>query len=810
MSIDNKLSPMMLQWQECKKGAKGALLLFRLGDFYEAFEEDAKILAEELEIVLTKRQTTPMAGIPVHSCEVYIDKLLNKGYKVAIAEQLEEANASKAIVKRGIVRILSPGGVVNSTLLSDKSSHFIITLCKVNSIFGIAILDVTTADFRVMEFENERRLLDELYHLQPKELIVSQKCWNYLGSSLEDVFFCFKQVREDFYFEHEACYTLLLNHFNVHNLDGFGLKGMTAAINAAGSLLSYVKEELKIPLHYLKKIGAQTVLGFMAIDRATERHLELTLPLHEKGKTLLSVLDHTATPMGGRLLKEWLLHPLLSLPEIRERQDRVHLFFSHPEEAEKLFSLLKEIRDLERGIMRIETGFASPRDASSLCLSLEPLPKISHLLESLHETKLEDLSDVVCLIQKALVASPPSKLNEGGCFRQGYNQELDALIDLKSKGHSWVVQYQTQLREMTQIKTLKIGYSHAFGYYIEVSRGQSHKMPENFQKRQTLVNGERFISPELKEFEHKILSAESKIAALETTLFVDLCQKITAYASLIRSVAKKIGHLDTFLSLAHVARENRYIRPEVTEEDHFFIQGGRHPVIETSLKGELFIANDLSLDQELHRFLILTGPNMAGKSTYLRQVALIAILAQMGSFVPAKKVSLGVIDKIFSRIGASDDLARGQSTFMVEMTESANILNNATSKSLVILDEIGRGTSTYDGIAIAWAVAHFLLTSKEKPIKTLFATHFSELAKLEEEVPGAINFNVSVLETQNGIVFLRKIIPGRADKSYGIHVAKLAGIPPAVIQKAEEILLKLHKIKASSSPAKKELQLELF
>lgn len=802
------VTPMMSQWHACKKQAQGALLLFRLGDFYEAFEDDAVVLAKELDLVLTKRQETPMAGIPAHTCETYVDRLVAKGFRVAIAEQMEDPKDVKGIVKREIVRLITPGSVINSSLLNDKSNNFMACLSQVNSIYGLAILDLTTADFRVMEFHDDQELMDELGRLGPKEIIISEKCWKHLGFALEDLNISSILVREEWHFDHQFAYDSLVKHFHVHTLDGFGLKGMTAAINAAGALMTYVKDDLNLNFSHIKTIHPHHLSKYMTLDRITQRHLELIEPLHDKGKTLLKLLDETATPMGGRLLKEWLLHPLLSIDEIKVRQNHVEKFFQASDPSSVLRKHLKEVRDLERLIMRIETGYATPRDLAGLRFSLEPLPEISKCLAQLGIASLPDLSILTQKIANAIVDTPPLRLSDGGIFKPGYDPELDALKALKSESQTWLASYQTKLREQVQIKTLKVGYTQAFGYYIEVSRGQSEKMPLSFQRRQTLVNTERYISPELKEFEHKILTAEDKIAFLENRLFQELRKAIAEFSEAIRSAAKWIAEVDVFAGLAQVAREYKYIRPVVDNSDLLKIEEGRHSVIEASLERETFIPNDVHFN-ELERLLVITGPNMAGKSTYIRQVALIVLLAQIGSFVPAKSAQVGIIDKLFTRIGASDDLSRGQSTFMVEMSETANILNNATSRSLVILDEIGRGTSTYDGIAIAWSVAEYLLTQKEKRAKTLFATHYFELTRLEEEIPGAVNYNVAVHESDKGIVFLRKIIKGGTDKSYGIHVAKLAGLPAPVIKKAQEMLNKLHAT-AAEPPKPKDKQLAFF
>ena len=783
---------MMAQWQACKAQAKGALLFFRLGDFYEAFEEDAVTLSKELDLVLTKRQETPMAGVPAHMAEIYLDRLVSRGYRVAVAEQVENPLTAKGLVKREIVRMLSPGSMIESSLLKDKTAHFMVGIVQVNALFGLAALDVTTADFRVMEFSEARLLIDEISRLAPQEIIITERAWKQLQTDLEPLAIPVSQVQEEWCFDHASGLARLIRQFQVHSLDGFGLKGMSAAIQAAGGLLRYAIEELHLKLPHLKSIQPVYQGNFLWLDQATQKHLELTEPLHEKGLTLLSILDKAATPMGGRLLKEWLLHPLMSVKHIRERQDAVEAYFKDDEGRTALRNGLKNVRDLERLIMRIETGYTSPKDLASLRLSLEPLPMISELLRGRSHPPLEDLSPLANQIKAAIVDCPPHKLSEGGVFKTGYHEELDALRLLKTDSQTWLASYQAQLRESLQIKSLKVGYTQAFGYYIEVSRVQSEKMPLTFERRQTLVSTERFISPELKEFEHKVYSAEEKILFLENQLFEKLRLEIAQSADLIRNVAKRIAYLDVVLSFADIAKERSYVRPTIDESDRLEIIEGRHPVIEASIEKQTFVPNDLKMDGSKEQLLVITGPNMAGKSTYIRQAALLVLMAQIGCFIPAKKGHFGIVDKLFTRIGASDDLSHGQSTFMVEMSETANILNNATSKSLVILDEIGRGTSTYDGIAIAKSVALYFLTTPAKKAKTLFATHYFELTKLEEESPGAVNYHVAVHESNKEIVFLHRIVRGAADKSYGIHVAKLAGLPPSVLKKAEELLSQLH------------------
>lgn len=825
MEIDSlsAMTPMMAQWQACKNQAPEALLLFRLGDFYEAFYEDAILISKELDLTLTKRQDIPMAGVPFHTCESYIDRLVNKGYRIAVAEQMEDAKNVKGIVKRELVRIITPGTVINSSLLSEKAHNYLACIVQINQIYGMALIDITTAEFIVMEFENERTLLDELVRLKPTEVLLSA-VWKQqdkpLIREMKELFHPSMHFKQAWYFDHQNALRTLLQHFKVQTLDGFGLKGMLPAINAAGSLLIYLKQELNLPIDHLREMHTKTLSSYLSIDRATQRNLELTFPLNEKQKetTLLYLIDETLTPMGGRLLKDWLIHPLMQVASIHQRQKAVTFFVLNEDLRFELTPYLKKVRDLERMIMRIETGFASPRDLIALCFSLEQVPLIFKLLQSVEveliATQVKELLDtdpITKLLRSALVEEPPLRLSDGGIIRSGFHSELDRLRNIKKESHEWIVNYQTQLKESTGIKTLKIGYTKAFGYYIETSRGASEKVPANFQRKQTLVNNERYITAELKDFEHKMLTADERILGLESELFHALRKEVTGFAKTIRIIANALAHIDCLQSLAKVAKERNYVLPLVDDSDRFEVLEGRHPVIEAALSSGHFIANDIHLDAE-QRLALITGPNMAGKSTYIRGAALIAILAQIGSFVPAKKAHIGIIDKVFSRIGANDDLSRGQSTFMVEMTETANILKHATNRSLIILDEIGRGTSTYDGISIAWAVAEYLLTQEGKRAKTLFATHYFELTQLPEKIAGAVNYNVSVKETDKGIVFLRKILQGAADKSYGIHVARLAGIPFAVIKRAEEIL---HNLENETLPLPKEkrkktVQFELF
>ena len=810
-------TPMMSQWHECKTQAGDALLFFRCGDFYEAFYEDAEVISKQIGLTLTARQAIPMCGVPFHTAEVYIDKLIAKGFKIAVAEQTETPKGGeKGLIKREIVRIVTPGTLVNSQLLADKKNNFFASIAQVGSVFGLSILDLSTSEFRAMELESEQELTDEIFRLRPSEFLVS-------GKFKETHPFFFKEISHVFPFlvnEKEGlnakiAQESLLFHFDVKNLDGFGLKGQTAAIAAAGALLLHLKEELNLSLEQIVSIQAAPLSQTMSIDRASMRNLELTESMQDGSSkfTLLDLLDYTGTPMGGRLLRHWLKHPLLDCIEIGRRQKAIAAFLDG--ETTQLRNLLQQIRDLERLMMKIATRYATPRDLLALGISLHQIPLIRQALSpflaeeiQIQATLLFDAGPLSQKIRSALSDSPPMRMGEGEIFRDGYHPELDRLRALTKDSISWMARYQTVLREQTGIKTLKVGYTKAFGYYIEVSRAQTDKIPASFQRRQTLVNCERFVTEELKQFEHQVLTAEERSKALEAELYEQLRAEAASNASLIDRAAKAIAQIDALFSLAQAASHGRFVCPIVDASDQLEIIEGRHPIIEKAIGSASFIANDtvLSKDQQL---MLITGPNMAGKSTYIRQVALIVILAQIGSYVPAKSARIGVVDKIFSRIGASDDLARGQSTFMVEMSETANILNNATSRSLVLLDEIGRGTSTYDGISIAWSVAEYLLTASNKQAKTLFATHYWELTRLEAEFPHAANYQTAIQEIPSGIVFLRKIIRGGTDKSYGIHVAKLAGLPSKAIKRAEEMLLQLE-TKSSRKKIKLDEQLSLF
>lgn len=821
MTTTSSQTPMMQQWHACKAKAKDAILLFRLGDFYEAFYEDAVEISKEIQLTLTQRQGVPMCGVPYHSSESYIDQLLEKGKKIAIAEQVEDPKQTKGLVKREVVRVITPGTITNSTLLKDKANNFFLSLTQIGSIYGLAFIDLSTSEFRVMELESKSALFDELYKHKPAEFLVSKKfLQNHqpLFEEIKQIFTFILSEKEDWHFDPENAFTTLKLHFKTQNLDGFGLKGMTAATAAAGSLLAHLQDALHLDISHISNIQKESLNGFMSIDRTTMRHLELIEPLHESHtkNTLFDLLDFTLTPMGGRKLANWIRSPLFSLEAILNRQSAIEELLASTDQQSTFHSALGKVKDLERLIMRVSNRSASPRDLLALSSSLEQTMILKRALKTLNadlffqaEKEIVDLQELVHSIETALSDDAPIRPSDTGVFQSGYNSELDEYRSISQNSRDWLINYQQSLREKTQIKTLKVGYTRVFGYYIEVSKAQAKNMPEDFQRRQTLVNAERFISDELKAFEYKILGAEDKMKALEVKLYQEFLQKVGEYCTPVQKAARAVATLDCIYALVTAAKDYNYTKPCLKEDHPIEIQQGRHPIIDQSMALSSFIPNDTYLDDKNQQLLLITGPNMAGKSTYIRQVALIVIMAQVGSYVPAEKVVMGLVDQVFTRIGASDDLSRGQSTFMVEMTETANILHHATSKSLVVLDEIGRGTSTYDGIAIAWAVAEYLLTEENSRAKTLFATHYWELTQLEKEFSSAKNFQVAVKETPEGIVFLHKIIRGDTDRSYGIHVARLAGLPQKALVSAQRRLSSLEK-KHRNTSRKPDMQLNLF
>lgn len=786
----------MMQWRECKAEAGDALLLFRLGDFYEAFYEDATTLSEALDVTLTKRIDVPMAGIPVQTLEQYLEKLIAKNMCVAIAEQVEDPKATKGIVKRKVTQILSPATFIPSLTPDKSGNHFFASIVQINATLGIAFIDISTSDAIVLEVESPQELFDEMIKKSPVEILISSKFakdhpqfLNQLNRELKARI----NVENPRVFDFSNAIAFLQNHFKTAHLDGLGLKGYSAATSALGGLFCYLTDDRHLDLSTIHTIQVEHLGEFLKLDHTTLQHLEIYKSSHED-TSLLKTIDRTETAMGARLIKSWILHPLTNTESIQKRQDAIEELLCQKTLSLKLHHTLSQIKDLRRLCMKIDAKSINPKELTAYLHSLSMIPKLKHCMQDLKSPlmqsiakRLIDTAPLVDLIGSALSDHPPVKLGRGETIREGYHQELDELRFLKQGSEDYLLNYQNALRQKLDIKTLKVSFNRAFGYYIEVSKLQAKRMPEGFERRQTLVNNERFISQELKEFEHKILNAEARIECLEEQLYDALLEKLRPMTQSIADVASAIGEIDVLYSLARIAFEYGYARPLVDDSSLLHIKEGRHPIIEKALLQGSFIANDTQLSEK-EKMMIITGPNMAGKSTYIRQVALIVILAQMGSFVPAKQAHIGLLHRIFTRIGASDDLSRGLSTFMVEMNETASILNQYDAKSLIILDEIGRGTSTYDGISIAWAVATTLIHPLEQAPKTLFATHYFELTDMENHYEGVKNYQVAVQESEDNVVFLRKIIEGTADKSYGIHVAKLAGIPHHVIQIAKNML----------------------
>ncbi len=822
-----RVTPMMAQWAKCKAQSQGALVLFRLGDFYEAFHDDAIILSQTLDLTLTKRQDVPMCGIPWHSSESYIDRLLQKGFAIAVAEQVEpekanselssKANSSKAIMERKIVRILSPGTAITSSLVLEHNFHFIASLVEGQATsdkrqnkksIGLSLIDISTGLFFVFEAtsdEEKEQLFQEIVKRRPKEIVVSKQ---YLRSDesllpkLEEQFTFRKTTVENWLFDSTVAYETLKHHFKVQSLDAFGLENKPTAYSAGAALLTFIRDTLFHNVSHLKTIESLSYATSLQLDVSTLRNLDIFDAESKKGdaKSLFDILNVTKTPMGARLLRGRLLNPLISKSAIDERLATVESYLTlaskQPSIIGDISDSLSRVRDIERLVNRIESLTPSPRDIRFLASCIDAIQEVQKKLTSVsssskhvhdHCQSIPPLSAISSLINHTLVQEPPLRIGESQTIIKGISLELDELRELKESAESWLIEYQNRLREELGIKTLKVGFSRAFGYFIEVSKGQSDKMPASFSRRQTLTTGERFISEQLLDFEKKILTAETKITALETELFSHLIEEVRSFSQEILRASRVIAEIDCSLALALIAKERNYTRPIIVEDPIIDIKRGRHPVAEL-FTASTFTPNDLFLDASARSFLLITGPNMGGKSTYIRQAALLVIMAQMGSFIPAASGTIGIVDRVFSRVGASDDLARGQSTFMVEMTETAHILRAATNRSLVLLDEIGRGTSTYDGLSIAWSVTEFLTRSSKENPRTLFATHYHELTSLEESTRSIKNMTVKVSENQNGIQFLYTIAPGKADKSYGIHVAELAGLPSSVILRAKEIL----------------------
>ena len=810
-----EVSPMMQNYLNTKAEYKDCILFYRLGDFYEMFYDDAITASRELEITLTGKacgteEKAPMCGVPFHAAEIYISRLIAKGYKVAIAEQLEDPKQAKGIVKRDVIRVVTPGTVIETNMLEEKKNNYIMGIVKKGLYYGLAICDISTGDFYATQIKlpenNFEKLLDEYARFVPAEIVVNET----MGMSTKEIDIMkdrnntFVTIRENEMFSEDE--KILLNLYNIE--DSFGkkkedLKDEKLSVQAVNGLLNYFSETQKVKLEHINKIELYEVKKYMALDINARRSLELTERMRDKSKrgTLIWVLDKTSTSMGGRLLRRWINDPLLEVKEINERLEAVKEFKDNIMLRGDIIETLKKVYDIERLAGKISYGNANARDLMSLKNSLSNLPELKELLSSTkskllqkHFSNLDELKDICKLIDEAIIEDPPISIKEGGIIKSGYSKDIDEYRNASTDGKKWIVELEAREKELTGIKNLKVGYTRVFGYYIEVTKSFLNQVPEDrYIRKQTLTGGERFVTEELKQIEGKILGAEEKVIALEYNEFVKIREEIGRNIERLQKSANVVANVDVLNSLAVVAEDNNYVCPIVDESGKIEIKSGRHPVIEQMIDSGSFVQNDTNLDKEENRLAIITGPNMAGKSTYMRQVALITLMAQIGSFVPADSARIGVVDKIFTRVGASDDLSSGQSTFMVEMSEVANILKEATPNSLVILDEIGRGTSTYDGLSIAWAVAEYIANKEKVGCKTLFATHYHELIDLESKIDGIKNYSVAVKEKGEDIIFLRKIVEGGTDESYGIHVAKLAGVPKTVVTRANKILQSLEK-----------------
>lgn len=795
---------MMVHYCQTKCAYKDSILFYRLGDFYEMFFEDAKTVSRELELTLTGKdcglsERAPMCGIPYHAAETYINRLIDKGYKVAICEQVEDPKTAKGIVKREVTRVVTPGTNLNMQELDEGKNNYLMAIVCVGDHFGVSTADITTGDCYVTEIDEERKLWDEINKFLPAEIICND-AFLVSGVDVDDLrnrLHISVFALESWYFGDDLCKQTLLEHFKISSLEGLGLADYDSGVIAAGSLFRYLLDTQKNTMEHMNKIIPYTTDRYMVIDSSSRRNLELVETLREKQKrgSLLWVLDKTKTAMGARMLRSFVEQPLIDADAINERLDAVTELNMQAMLREEIREYLNPVYDLERLVSRISYRSANPRDLLAFKMSLEMIPHIKNLLANFTSPllvrineQMDGLEDLYTLLEASITEDPPLAVKEGGIIREGYNEQVDTYRNSKTQGKSWLAQLEAEEKEKTGIRNLKIKYNKVFGYYLEVTNSFKDLVPEYYTRKQTLTNAERYITPKLKELEDMILGAEDKLFALEYDLFCQVREELAAQIPRIQETAKAIAQLDVYASLSVVAQRNNYVRPTINTKGVIDIKNGRHPVVEKMINNDMFIANDTYLDNGSKRVSVITGPNMAGKSTYMRQTALIVLMAQIGSFVPAEKAKIGVVDRIFTRVGASDDLASGQSTFMVEMTEVANILRNATAKSLLILDEIGRGTSTFDGLSIAWAVIEHISNTKLLGAKTLFATHYHELTELEGKIPGVNNYCIAVKERGDDIVFLRKIVKGGADKSYGIQVAKLAGVPDSVLDRAKELV----------------------
>ena len=799
-----ELTPMMQQYMETKAQYKDCILFYRLGDFYEMFFEDALTVTKELDITLTGKscgleERAPMCGVPYHAVDGYLNRLVQKGYKVAICEQVEDPKLAKGIVKREVVRIVTPGTNLNIQALDESKNNYIMCIVYIGDHFGLSAADVTTGDYFVTELDNTRKLLDEIAKFAPSEIVCNESLY-VSGVDLDDLkdrLGIAVYALDSWYFDDAMCEKVLKEHFKVSSLEGLGLTDFNCGMIGAGALLQYLYETQKNSLAHLSHISPYTTGKYMLLDSSSRRNLELCETLREKQKrgSLLWVLDKTKTAMGARMLRSFVEQPLIDKDEIVKRLNAVAELKDNAICREEIREYLSPVYDLERLISKVTYQSANPRDMIAFRSSLEMLPHIKYILGDFKSPLLKELYDnldtleELCeLIQQSIQDEPPLAMKEGGIIKEGYHELVDQLRNAKVEGKTWLAELEAEEREKTGIKNLKIKYNKVFGYYLEVTNSYQDLVPVYYTRKQTLANAERYITPRLKELEDMILGAEDKLYALEYELYCEVRERIASEMLRIQQTAKAVAQIDVLASLAAVAERNNYVRPNINEKGIIDIKNGRHPVVEKMIPNDMFIANDTYLDDKKNRVSIITGPNMAGKSTYMRQTALIVLLAQIGSFVPAESANIGIVDRIFTRVGASDDLASGQSTFMVEMTEVANILRNATNKSLLILDEIGRGTSTFDGLSIAWAVVEHISNKRLLGAKTLFATHYHELTELEGKIESVNNYCIAVKEKGDDIVFLRKIVKGGADKSYGIQVAKLAGVPDSVIARAKEIV----------------------
>lgn len=802
-----ELTPMMQQYIETKKQYQDCILFYRLGDFYEMFYEDALTASKELEITLTgkscgQEEKAPMCGVPYHAVEGYLNKLVSKGYKVAICEQVEDPKQARGIVRREVVRIVTPGTNLDIQALDDGKNNYLMSVVYFSDRIGISVADVTTGDYYLTEVEDKKKLLDEINKYLPSEIICND-AFLVSGVDIDDLkgrLGITVYTLENAYFDEENCKNCLQKHFHVASLEGLGITDFPGGVIAAGGLLQYLYENQKTSLEHFTHLYPYLTSRYMLLDSSTRRNLELTETLREKQKrgSLLWVLDKTKTAMGARTLRSYLEQPLIDKAQIEKRLDAVDELCGDTLLRDEIREYLNPVYDLERLLGKVSYKTANPRDFLALQTSLSMLPHIKTVLRDTRSDAVRDiygridpLEDVCTLIGRSIVEDAPISIREGGIIKEGFDTDIDMLRHAKTEGKTWLAQLEESDRERTGIKNLRIKYNKVFGYYFEVTNSYKELVPDDYIRKQTLANAERYTTPHLKELEDKILNAEDKLCTLEYDAFCQIRETIASQIERIQRSAKAVAELDVFASFSVVAERNHYVRPKLNEKGVIDIKDGRHPVVEQMIQNDMFIANDTYLDNNRHCISIITGPNMAGKSTYMRQSALIVLMAQIGSFVPAKCANIGIVDRIFTRVGASDDLASGQSTFMVEMNEVANILRNATPASLLILDEIGRGTSTFDGLAIAWAVIEHISNRKLLGAKTLFATHYHELTELEGKMNNVNNYCIAVKEKGDDIVFLRKIIKGGADKSYGIQVAKLAGVPDMIIGRAKEIVEQL-------------------